>query len=91
MMDNLILSVLVELFGGTLEHYLAKNDRKINMPIGLIYMISFSIIYSVSIAFTSIVYFVKGFPIPWKSIGLFSIIISLFISTVLFCLKKIVK
>lgn len=90
-MDNLIISLLFGVLGGEVATYLEKKDRKINLPIRLIYLVSFAIIYNVSMIFTGLVYLLKGFPIPWSSIGIFSILISLSISIALFFLKIIKK
>lgn len=88
-MDNLFFAFLAGIIGGELATRLAKNDTKIEIPILFVYLISFSTIYSVSFIFTGIVFLLKGFPIPWEGIGIFSILISLTISIILLVIKKV--
>ena len=88
-MDKLFFAFLAGIVGGELATRLVKNDKKIEISIPLVYLISFSTIYSVSFIFTGIVFLLKSFPIPWKGIGIFSILISLTISIILLVIKKV--
>ena len=88
-MDNLIFAFLSGMLGGELANYVAKNDKRVELPTLLIYLISFSIVYTISVTFTGIVYLIKGFPIPWKWIGVFSISTSLALSLILFTIKLV--
>lgn len=90
-MDNLLVSLLVGILGGEAARYAETNNHKMNIPIRLIYLISFAIFYNICMIFMGIVYLLKGFLIPWGGIAIFSTLISLAISTILFILKKIKK
>lgn len=86
-MDNLFISFIFGMLGGELVNYLEKNNKKIEVPIRLVYLISFAIIYTLSVIFSGIVYLIKKYPIGWESIGISSILISLSISMALFFIK----
>lgn len=88
-MDNLFFAFLAGIVGGELATRLAKNDTKIEIPILFVYLISFTTIYTVSFIFTGIIFLLKGFPIPWDGIGIFSILTSLTITVILLIIKKV--
>lgn len=88
-MDNLFFAFIAGIIGGELATRLVKNDTKIKISIPLAYLISFTAIYTVFLICTGIIFLLKGFPIPWGGIGIFSILISLTISVILFIIKKV--
>ncbi len=87
--NSLLFAFLAGIIGGELATRLAKNNTKIEIPIQLIYIIIFTTIYTISVIFTGIVFLLKGFPIPWDGIGVYSILISLTISVILLIIKKV--
>lgn len=87
-MDNLLFAFLAGIIGGELATRLVKDNTRIEIPIPLIYMISFTTIYTISVIFTGVIFLLKGFPIPWSGIGVSSILISLTISVILLFIKK---
>lgn len=87
-MDNLLFAFLAGIIGGELATRLVKDNTKIEIPIPLIYMISFTTIYTISVIITGVIFLLKGFPIPWSGIGVSSILISLTISVILLFIKK---
>jgi hypothetical protein len=90
-MDNFLFAFLVGIIGGELATRITKNNTKIEVHIPLIYMISFSTIYTIFVIFTGIVFLLRGFPIPWNGIGISSILISLTISAILLVIQRVKK
>lgn len=90
-MDNLFISIIFGMLGGELANYLEKNNKKIEVPIRLVYLISLAVIYTLSVIFSAIVYLIKKHPIEWESIDISSTLISLSISIALFFIKFLKK
>ena len=90
-MEDLFFYFLVGMVGGDIANEIAKKDRKTKIPIQLLFSISFSTIYIIGLIFFSLVYFFRGYKIPWANLGIFCIIIASLIATIIFLLEKLVK
>lgn len=89
MEDNLIFYFLAGLLGNELARYLTEHDRKIKIPFFLLYAVCFSVIYTLALVFTAVVYFINGTEIAWKGIGIFSTAMGLCIALSMFALDKV--
>lgn len=89
--DNLIINLLIMIFGGRIVHFIMDKDREINLPFILVYFILFSIIYHVGLLFFLLVFFIKKFPIIWGELFITSMLISIFSSMVLVLIDRLRK
>ncbi len=89
MEDNFLIYLLSGIFGGGLAKYIVENNRTIKVPPVLLYAICFSLLYSITVGFFTIVYLLKGYEIAWKGIGIFSMSVSFVISICIYFLDKI--
>lgn len=81
--DNLIIFILIVLFGDKFIKFIMDNDRNISLPFLLIYFILFAIIFHVGLSFFVFAFLIKGFHIPWMSLCIVSMLIGLFSALVL--------
>ena len=89
MEDNLLIYLLSGIFGGELAKYITENNRTIKVPPILLYAVCFSLVYSIAVGFSAIVYLLKGYEMAWKGIGIFSMSVSFVISICIYFLDKI--
>ena len=66
--DNLVVVILIILFGDKFIKFIIDNDRNIPLPFLLIYFILFAVIFHVGLSFFVLVFLIKGFRIPWMSL-----------------------
>lgn len=90
-MEDLFFYFLVGMVGGDIANDMAKNNKKFKLPIPLIFSISFSTLYVIGLLFFAIVYFLKGYEIPWKNLSIFCLAIAFLISIFIFVLERIRK
>lgn len=86
--DNLIVVILIILFGDKFIKFIIDNDRNIPLPFLLIYFILFAVIFHVGLSFFVLVFLIKGFRIPWMSLCIVSMLISFFSTLVLLLIDR---
>lgn len=86
--DNLIVFILIILFGDKFIKFIIDNDRSISLPFLLIYFILFAVIFHVGLPFFVLVFLIKGFHIPWMPLCIVSMLISFFSALVLLLIDR---
>lgn len=85
-MQDLLLSFLVGMVGGDIAHQLAKDNQKIRLTFPIlivIFSVIFSGIYLLGLGFFIVAWLIKGYPILWQQLGVFSLVFAVLVSVLL--------
>lgn len=82
--DGLIIrSIIAGIVGGELVDWVAGQDRQIKLPFVVIYSLCFTMIYSLTLLFFGVAYFLFDRAIPWAKFSIVVMVISVLISLIL--------
>lgn len=87
--NNIASSTVISMAIAEAAGALAQEDKVIKVPFFVLYSVSFTAIYTLGAVFLLSVYFIQGFTIPWLGLFIFSFLVSLSISLVLFLMDKL--
>lgn len=90
-MNDLYFYFLIGMFGSDIANEIANKNRKIDIPILLLFSIIFTLTYNIGLFFFYLVYKIKGFPIPWSSLSLSCLYFAFLVSVIVFLLDKLKK
>lgn len=93
-MQDLLLSFLVGMVGGDIAHQFAQDNRKFRLTLPVlivIFSVIFSGIYLLGLGFFIVVWLIKGHPILWQQLGIFSLVFALTSLLLMFILEKTYK
>lgn len=88
-MEDFLLFFLTGMLGAELANKLTKENYSIKIPFILIYCIIFAFLYTLAIIFFSIIFFIKGFIIPWQGVGIACLTFSFSIAAIISIIDKL--
>lgn len=86
--DNLIIVILIMLFGDKFVKFIMSSDKDIQLPFSLVHSIIFVTIFHVGLLFFAFVFLTKGFHIPWGALYVVSTLISFFSALIILAIDK---
>ncbi|ELA09632.1 hypothetical protein MOMA_04480 [Moraxella macacae 0408225] len=92
-MFDIITSLLESIsggFGGSIANEIANKNRKLNIPVFMLFSILFTLTYNLGLLFFYFVYKIKGYEIPWLSLTLVCLGFSVVVA-IIFLLEKLNK
>lgn len=90
-MDELFFYFLVGMVGGDIANEISKSNKRINLPVTLVFSSIFSFIYTIGLISFLLIHFIKGYLIPWSNLGIVSIIIASLVAITIFIADKLRK
>lgn len=83
-MNDLYFYFLIGMFGSDIANEIANKNRKLDVPILLLFSIIFTLTYNIGLFFFYLVYKIKGFLIPWLSLSLSCLGFAFLVSVIVF-------